>query len=147
MGSRNNPSETIITRRDFLHQGAGALLSLTAIGCMASCMTKLDPDDAKLAEPFKPVTLSAAQKSTLDTNGFLNITGAIVIKDGAAYRAYSRTCPHESGDVVAQSATSFQCQRHTDQFYNNVGQGNGARTSASLAQYTVTDNAGTLTVS
>lgn len=110
------------------------------------CMTKNDPDAAAGKGFTGPLTLSAGEKATLDAQGFLNLDGVIIVKDGAAYRAFTRICPHEAGDIFAQSATSLQCQRHTDQFYNKFGQGNGARTAATLTTYTVTDNAGTLTI-
>lgn len=109
-------------------------------------MTKNDPESAAGKSFTGPKTLTAGEKATLDAQGFLNLDGVIVVKDGAAYRAFTRICPHESGDVFAQSATSLQCQRHNDQFYNKFGQGNGSRTSATLTAYTVTDNAGTLTI-
>lgn len=109
-------------------------------------MTKSDPENTATSKPAGPVTLTAAEKVSLDANGFLNITGIILIKDGTAYRAFSRTCPHEAGEVQALSATSLQCQRHTDQFYNKTGQGNGSRTSGSLSQYTVAESGGTLTI-
>lgn len=138
-------TDPMISRGDFLRHTAGLVLTTSAVGCFWGCMNKKDEDSAQQAA--LPVTLTPEQKSTLDANGFLNLAGIIVIKDGSTYRAFSRTCPHESGTVTAQSATSLQCQRHTEQFYNNLGQGNGARTSASLRQFTVTDNAGTLTIS
>lgn len=133
--------EKYLSRRDFLQQVAGAAL-LFSTACLFCSNRRDTAEEASL-----PVTLSPEQKAQLDSTGFLNITGIIVIKDGASYRAFSRTCPHEGGTVTALSPTSLQCQRHTDQYYNNHGQGNGARTSASLRQYTVTDNGGTLTIS
>lgn len=136
-----------LSRGEFLSQAATSVMLVGSLGCFGACMTKQDPDSPTTARASVPVTLTAAEKVNLDSNGFLNISGIVVIKDGTTYRAYSRICPHESGDVVGQSATSLQCQRHTEQFYNNFGQGNGARTSAALSQYTVTDNAGTLTIS
>lgn len=142
---KHTSTDSIISRRDFLRGTAQMAFFAGAAGCLWGCMNKKDDDPAQQAS--LPVTLTAEQKASLDTNGFLNLNGIIVIKDGSTYRAFSRTCPHESGTVTAQSATSLQCQRHTDQFYNNLGQGNGARTSASLQQYTVTNNSGTLTIS
>ncbi len=135
-----------ISRGDFIRKGGLALVTVSGVGCLLGCMTKNDSDSAAGKGFTGPRTLSAAEKSTLDTQGFLNLEGVIVVKDGAAYRAFTRICPHEAGDVFAQSATSLQCQRHTDQFYNKFGQGNGARTTATLTTYTVTDNAGTLTI-
>lgn len=135
-----------ISRGDFLGKGAAALVAASWAGCLVGCMTKNDPDAAAGKGFTGPLTLTAGEKATLDAQGFLNLSGVIIVKDGAAYRAFTRTCPHESGDIFAQSATSLQCQRHTDQFYNKFGQGNGARTTATLTTYTVTDNAGTLTI-
>lgn len=110
-------------------------------------MVKTNGETDSATQAALPKTLSAAEKAELDSNGYLNLDGIIVIKDGTTYRAFSRTCPHQGGTVLALSATSLQCQRHNDQFYNQLGAGNGVRTSASLTQYTMTDNAGTLTIS
>lgn len=122
-------------------------LALGSIGCLAHCMTKQDPETTTATKPASPVTLTAAEKASLDANGFLNISSIVLVKDGGTYRAFSRSCPHEGGEVTALTAASLQCQRHTEQFYNKLGQGNGARTSGSLAQYTVTENGGVLTIS
>ncbi len=139
--------ETVeISRGEFIGKVGLALLASSGAGCLMGCMTKNDPDAAAGKGFTGPKTLTAGEKTTLDAQGYLNLDGVIIVKDGAAYRAFTRICPHESGDVFAQSATSLQCQRHTDQFYNKFGQGNGSRTSATLTTYTVTDNAGTLTI-
>lgn len=135
-----------ISRGEFLGKSAAALTAMGWAGCLMGCMTKNDPDSSTGKGFTGPRTLTAGEKTTLDAQGFLNLDGVIVVKDGAVYRAFTRICPHEAGDVLAQSATSLQCQRHTDQFYNKFGQGNGSRTSATLTTYAVTDNAGTLTI-
>lgn len=135
-----------ISRGDFLGKGAAALVAASWAGCLMGCMTKNDPDAAAGKGFTGPKTLTAGEKTTLDAQGYLNLDGVIIVKDGAAYRAFTRICPHEAGDVFALSATSLQCQRHTDQFYTAFGQSNGPRTSASLTTYTVTNNAGTLTI-
>ena len=135
-----------ISRGEFIGKSAAALVAAGAAACFLGCMTKNDLDSAVGKKFTGPLTLTASEKVTLDAQGFLNLDGLIVVKDGGAYRAFTRICPHESGDVFAQSATSLQCTRHNDQFYNKFGQGNGSRTSATLTTYTVTDNAGTLTI-
>lgn len=140
--------ETQLSRGQFIGAGAAALLAFSSVGCLLGCANKKDAESGNGKNFSGTLTLSAAQKTTLDSQGFLNLDeGLIVVKDGVIYHAYGRRCPHEGGTVTGQSATALQCQTHTDQSYNKLGQGNGARTSASLVSYTVTDNSGTITIS
>lgn len=146
MAKTEASNDTFLTRGEFIGAGAAALLAFSSVGCLMGCATKKDEEGS--GKNFSgTLTLSAAQKTTLDSQGFLNLDeGLIVVKDGTIYHAFGRRCPHEGGTVTGQSATSLQCQTHSDQVYNKLGQGNGARTSASLVSYTVTDNSGTLTI-
>lgn len=135
-----------ISRGEFLSSGGKALLAFSAVGCLMYCANKTDDKQSTGSNFSGSKTLTTAEKSTLDSQGFLNLDGMIVVKDGTTYRAYGRSCPHEGGDIVAGSATSLQCQRHTEQVYNQLGAGNGAKTTASLTKYTVTNSSGTITI-
>lgn len=135
-----------ISRTEFLSKGAAALAAFSALGCLVACASKTDGAATTGTNATGTTTLTADQKTTLDSQGFLNLTGLIVIKVGSDYKAYGRTCPHESGEVTALSATSLQCQKHTDQSYNSSGVGNGARTTATLKTYTVTVSSGTVSI-
>jgi len=134
------------TRAEFLRSAAVGVTSISLISCLMACAKNEDANAVDGKNFSGSLTLTTDQKNTLDSQKFLNLDSLIVTLDGATYRAFGRRCPHESGDIVAQSGTSMQCQRHTDQFYNATGVGNGARTSASLVSYTVTNNAGVLTI-
>jgi nitrite reductase/ring-hydroxylating ferredoxin subunit len=137
-----------ISRADFLGAGAAAFVSISVIGCIMGCANKSeDSSSSGGAKNFSgTLTLTTDQKTTLDAQNYLNLDGLIVLSDAGTYRAFGRRCPHEAGQITAQSGTSLQCQNHTDQFYNKLGQGNGARTTASLTSYTVSTSPGPLTI-
>jgi nitrite reductase/ring-hydroxylating ferredoxin subunit len=134
------------TRAEFLKTAALGVTSVSIISCLMACAKNEDANAVDGKNFSGSLTLTTDQKNTLDSQKFLNLDGLMVTLDGATYRAFGRRCPHESGEIVAQSGTSMQCQRHTEQFYNATGVGNGARTSASLVSYTVANNAGVLTI-
>jgi len=138
-----------ISRAEFLQKTA-ALAAIGVLPCLFGCMTKMDSDATSKGGgstlPPEGRTLTTGEKTTLDAQGYLNIDGIVIIKDGTIYRAFSRTCPHQQATVTANSATDIQCTNHTDQHYDKFGAGNGSRTSASLTQYTVTETAGTLKI-
>ncbi|MCB1146379.1 MAG: hypothetical protein KDK38_06220 [Leptospiraceae bacterium] len=134
-----------VSRTQFLYTGCQIALAVSLGMASFSCANESTPDGVQFSGTL---TLSAAQKSSLDSNLFLNLEqGVIVIKDGSVYRAFSRLCPHESGQITARSWLSLECERHLGQVFNQNGAGNGFRTSVALKSYTVTDNAGTLTIS
>jgi nitrite reductase/ring-hydroxylating ferredoxin subunit len=136
-----------INRGEFIRRAAGGLVGASALGCLFACAATSDDTSSGDGKNFSgSLTLTTDQKNTLDSAKFLNVDGLIVVLDGATYRAFGRKCPHESGDVQAQSGPKMQCQRHTEQFYTAAGAGNGARTTATLTTYTVTNNAGVLTI-
>jgi len=141
-----NPTAEILSRHEFIGRGAAAFAAFSALGCLVACATKTDPAATTGTNASGTTTLTAEQKATLDSQGYLNLTGLIVLKVGSEYKAYGRTCPHESGEVTATSATTMQCQKHTEQSYNTSGVGNGARTSASLKVYTVTNSSGSISI-
>lgn len=142
------PETKFISRGDFLSASAAALVSISVIGCVMGCANKSEESSSSSgAKNFSgTLTLTTDQKATLDAQNFLNLDGLIVLNDGGTYRAFGRRCPHEAGQITAQSGTSLQCQNHTDQFYNKLGQGNGARTTASLTSYTVSTSPAPLTI-
>lgn len=106
---------------------------------LANCAKTDDESPADFGTNFSGTyQLTADEQSRYDTNQFLNINNGItMIKDGATHRAFGRRCPHEGGLITAISATSAQCGKHNDQFYDKTGLGNGARTTASLTALTV----------
>lgn len=140
-------SESSLTRGAFLRRAVGVAASASAVGCLLACTASNNESANSDGKNFSgSLTLTTDQKNTLDSAKFLNLDGLVVVLDGATYRAFGRKCPHESGDVQGQSGPKMQCQRHTEQFYTATGAGNGARTSASLTTYTVTNNSGVLTI-
>ncbi|AFM13286.1 hypothetical protein [Turneriella parva] len=134
------------TRAEFLRKATIGVTSVSLVYCLLACAKSDEANGAEGKNFSGSLTLTTDQKNTLDSQKFLNLDGLIVTLDGTTYRAFGRRCPHESGEIVAQSGTSMQCQRHTEQLYGATGVGNGARTSASLVSYTVTNNAGVLTI-
>ncbi|MCS6983862.1 MAG: Rieske 2Fe-2S domain-containing protein [Leptospiraceae bacterium] len=123
-------------RRDFLRQAAGATLTLFVPVSFFSCAS----DEEEGENLSGNLTLTPEQKAELDEQGFINLNGVIVLRVGNEYRAFGRRCPHQGGEVKAISSTQMQCQRHKDQYYNDQGQGNGARTTQSLVRYEVVVN-------
>lgn len=131
-------------RKEFLLKTGELLISMTILPCLFSCAQEDEGDGKNLTGN---ITLSAEQKAILDSQGFLNLDGVMVLRVGTEYRAFGRRCPHQGGTVTAINATTLQCQKHTDQYYNTQGQGNGARTSASLVIYTTfVDDSGNLVI-
>lgn len=134
-----------ISRKKFIEKSCGAACSLMLPTIFLACPNSQGADGVEFSGT---ITLTNAQKIQLDENGFLNMEqGIIVVKDGSLYRAFSRRCPHEQGNVTAHSYLSLECERHIGQKFNEKGFGNGFRTSNSLKSYTLTNNAGTLTIS
>lgn len=134
-------------RKNFLNKLSGGL-ALTCVSCMMAACSKEEDNGGGGATPTLTIDLNTQLGAVGD---FVAASGIIVVRVAAgnqasSFKAFSNVCPHESGTISYNKATTtFTCALHGATFNQSGAVTKGPATSGmSTKVVTVTGN--TLTV-